>query len=110
MKEKIKKALREVYGHEFNTVLEHQYAERIIKRLEEGSMSEKKEWATYNQVLLELKHNIKDALRVRELQYKITEENINPQEVCIDIIESIVAPSPELERLYNKIKNFYDKD
>ena len=44
-------------------------------------------------------------LKVKELQYKLT-ENINPNEVCIEVIEALKDQSPELERLYYKIRNF----
>jgi hypothetical protein len=44
-------------------------------------------------------------LKVKELQYKLTEEE-NPREVIIEVIEDVKGLTPELERLYNKIKNF----
>ena len=69
-------------------------------------MTDKRKWITYNQVLLELKHNIKDMLKVKELQYKLTEENTNPRISCIDVLDSLKNRSDELERLYNKIRNF----
>ena len=60
---KIKQLLREQYG-DFNTHLEHIYEDKITENLATGSKHEKEEWATYNQVILELKHSIKDHLRV----------------------------------------------
>jgi hypothetical protein len=100
-KKKIKEALREFYG-EFETFLDKKYEKEIIKNLHGGKRTE---WATYNQVLLELKYNIKDALRVKELQYRITDQE-NPNHVCIDIISKLENISPELERLADKIRNF----
>lgn len=104
LKEKIKIALRERYG-DFNTYLEHEYENKITETLILGDVEEKKAWATYNQVMLELKNNLKDNLKVKELQYMLTEET-DPNEVCIQVIEDIKSKTPELERLYYKIKNF----
>lgn len=113
LRDKIKTELRKTYG-EFDTYLEHKYEETIIeklyeadgsKTLNEDELSIKKAWATYNQVIIELKHNIKDMLRVKELQYRLTDVE-NPNKVCIEVIQGVESRSPELERLYNKIKNF----
>ena len=68
--------------------------------------NDREKWATYNQVLVELKHNIKDMLKVKELQYKLTEDDSNPTISCIDVLDSLKNRSDELERLYNKIRNF----
>lgn len=105
IKNKIRKTLREVYG-DFETYLEHEYENRLTEHIFSDSPKDKQKWATYNQVLLELKHNIKDMLKVKELQYKLTEENSNPTISCIDVLDSLKYRSEELERLYNKIKNF----
>lgn len=104
IKEKIRLALREHYG-EFNSYLEHEYEDKITENLILGDSEEKKAWATYNQVMLELKNNLKDTLKVKELQYKLTDD-ADPNEVCIEIIETLDSKTPELERLYYKIKNF----
>jgi hypothetical protein len=101
---KIRQALREQYG-EFDTHLENIYAEKVTDNLASGSKKNKEAWSTYNQVVLELKHSIKDNLKVKELQYKLTDE-FNPNEVCIEVIKDIKNPSLELERLYIKIMNF----
>ena len=37
--------------------------------------------------------------------FKLT-ENSDPNEACIEVIETYNYKTPELERLYNKIKNF----
>lgn len=104
LKGKIKDKLREVYG-DFQTYLEYEYENQIAENLYSGTKESKKEWLTYNQVILELKHNLKDMLKVKELQYKLTEGE-EPQKVCIDFMENIKTKSPELERLYYKIRNF----
>lgn len=104
LKTKIRKVLRDHYG-EFNTLLEHEYENKLIEILIIGDVNHKREWVTYNQVILELKNNLKDMLKVKELQYKLT-ENLNPSEVCIEILETLQFRTPELERLYNKIRNF----
>ena len=103
-KDNIRIALREVYG-EFNTYLEHEYENYVTENLYEGSISDRKKWVTYNQVIIELKNNLKDTLKVKELQYKLT-ENTNPTDVCLEVLEAIKSKTPELERLYNKIMNF----
>jgi hypothetical protein len=101
---RIKTALRERYG-EFQTFLEHEYEEVITERLMKGEYCVKDEWATYNQVILELKDNVKNMMLVKELQYRLT-DNENPNTVCIDVIKKSVANTPELVRLYQKIVNF----
>jgi hypothetical protein len=104
LKAKIREVLRCQYG-DFETILEHQYEDKLTKTLIVGNKTLREEWATYNQVILELKHSLKDMLRVKELQYKLTEED-DPREVIIEVIENVKVLTPELERLYNKIKNF----
>ena len=94
----------EHYG-EFNSVLEHQYESLLTKNLIDGDVQSKREWLTYNQVILELKNSLKDMLRVKELQYKLTEDS-NPNDVCISVMESVKNRTPELDRLYQKIMNF----
>jgi hypothetical protein len=104
LKDKIRSELKKQYG-EFETILEHQYEDKLTQNLIDGSINKKRAWITYNQVILELKYSLKDTLRVKELQYKLT-ENTNPNEVIIDVIEGIKTYTPELERLYYKIRNF----
>ena len=104
LKGKIKKILRESYG-DFNTNLESEYQNKFTEVLIEGSKIRKNEWVTYNQVIVELKHNIKDNLRVRELLYRLTDKE-DPNNACIDVIKEVKNQSPELERLYYKIINF----
>jgi hypothetical protein len=104
LRTKIRAALMEHYG-EFNSVLEHQYESLLTKNLIDGDVQSKREWLTYNQVILELKNSLKDMLRVKELQYKLTEDS-NPNDVCISVMESVKNRTPELDRLYQKIMNF----
>lgn len=104
LKAKIRSVLREHYG-EFATNLEHEYESKLTTNLIEGDIQKKKAWLTYNQVILELKHSLKDMLKVKELQYRLTED-ANPNDVCIEVIEPVIDRSPELERLYYKIRNF----
>jgi len=104
LKAKIRKSLRKEYG-EFSTYLEHKYEDTITENLIIGNWDKKIAWATYNQVILELKKSLRNTLKVRELQYKLT-DNVNPNEVCIEVMEDIKFQSPELERLYNKISSF----
>lgn len=104
IRDKIRKALKEQYG-DFETYLEHVYEDKLTENLAQGNLHDKKAWVTYNQVVLELKHSIKDHLKVKELQYKLT-ENVDPTNVCIEVIRGVKHQSPELERLYYKIRNF----
>jgi len=104
LKTKIITVLKEFYG-EFETNLEHQYENKLTENLISGAKNKRKQWATYNQVILELKHSLKDNLLVKELQYKLTDEG-NPNEIIIETIERVKTFTPELERLYYKIKNF----
>ena len=104
LKTKIKSKLREVYG-DFQTYLEYEYGNQITENLFSGTNESKEEWLTYNQVILELKHNLKDMLKVKELQYRLT-ESVQPREDCMDFMEGIKTKTPELERLYYKIRNF----
>lgn len=103
LKAKIRLVLKETYG-EFNTYLELEYENKVIENLLMGDLDKQKAWATYNQVILELKHSLKDTLRTKELQYRLT-DNSNPNEVCIDVLENVKYVTPELTRLYEKIKN-----
>jgi hypothetical protein len=104
LKDKIRQVLREHYGN-FETMLEHDYEDKVTTYLFEGDIEIKDAWSTYNQVILELKNTLKDMLKVKELQYKLTEDT-NPSSVCIEVIEGIHDKSPELKRLYEKIKTF----
>lgn len=101
---KIREVLKEQYGS-FETHLEHVYEDKLTENLAQGNIKNKKAWLTYNQVVLELKYSIKDNLKVKELQYKLT-ENSDPNQVCIEVIKDVKHRSPELERLYYKIVNF----
>jgi hypothetical protein len=105
IKDKIRKVLKEHYG-DFDSVLERQYEIKLTNNLLVGDLDDKKAWVTYNQVILELKHALKDVLKVKEIQYKIT-DNLDPKEVIIEVIEPVKTFTPELERLYLKIKSFY---
>jgi hypothetical protein len=104
IKTKIRSALREQYG-DFDTNLEHEYETKLTENLIIGDINKKRAWLTYNQVILELKHSLKNTLKVRELQYKLTDDS-DPNEVCISVMEDIKNQTAELERLYNKIANF----
>ena len=105
IKTKIRKKLVEAYGEPFNSYLEHEYEKKITENLINGDLKSRKEWVTYNQVILELKHNLKDALRVKELQYRLTDKGL-PSKSCVEVIEGVKLLSPELYRLYEKIINF----
>lgn len=105
LKPKIRKILREHYG-EFETYLEHKYEEVLTENLITGSTKVKEAWATYNQVVLELKNSIRNTLKLKELQYKLTDSS-NPNDMCIEVIADIKDVSPELKRLYEKIKTLY---
>ena len=89
IKAKIREALKSQYG-EFETHLEHIYEDKVTESLAGGSLNEKIAWVTYNQVILELKHSINDSLRVKELQYKLTDK-LDPNQVCIEVLKKVKA-------------------
>jgi len=105
LKTKIKETLREHYG-EFETYLEHRYEEVLTENLITGSTKIKEAWVTYNQVVLELKNTLKNTLKLKELQYKLTEDS-NPTKMCIEVMGDVKNLSPELKRLYDKINIMY---
>lgn len=96
--------LKEQYGN-FDSILEHEYEDKLTNILLTGTINEKKAWVTYNQVILELKTTPNNDIKIKELQYKLT-ENGNPNDICIEVIKTLINKTPELERLYNKIVNF----
>ena len=100
----IRTELQRYYGN-FETLLEHHYEEKIVNKLLIEDYSTKHEWATYNQLLLEIKHNLKNILLAKELQYRLT-DNENPSQACIDVIKKSIISTPELNRLYDKILSF----
>jgi len=103
LKLKIRKVLKEYYG-EFNSFLEIEYENKLTENLIVGDYKTKRAWVTYNQVILELKFSLHDNLRVKQLQYRLT-ENSDPNLECIKVIEEVKSLTPELTRLYEKIKN-----
>jgi hypothetical protein len=106
LEDRIREVLRNHYG-ESNTMLEMEYEHKFIQTLMEGEDETRSKWATYNQVILEYKHHMKDINKVKELQYRLTDVE-DPKQVCMDVIDDTQFKSPELQRLYEKIKNFID--
>lgn len=104
VKAKIKRILREHYGS-FSTNLEKEYEDKITSVLLESDDDIRHEWATYNQVILELKKHFDSNLRVKELLYRLT-EGCDPSKECITVIEKVKNMTPEMRRLYDKIKLF----
>ena len=104
LKVKIRQVLNEQYGG-FKSDLEHEYEIKLTENLMTKSIKKRKVWATYNQIILELKHSIKDMLKVKEIQYKLTDEN-STNDSIVESVEGVKTFTPELERLYYKIKNF----
>jgi len=103
LKLKIRNVLKEHYG-EFNSFLEIEYENKLTENLIVGDDKTKRAWVTYNQVILELKFSLHDILRVKQLQYNLT-ENTNPNLECMKVIEDVKTLTPELTRLYEKIQN-----
>ena len=101
---KIREVLKQHYG-EFKTNLEHQYEDKITENLSSDSFQNRDTWATYNQVLLELKHSLKDMLRVKAVLYHLTDDS-EPNQAIIQVMEDVKTSNPEMERLYWKIMNF----
>lgn len=102
LKIKIRDVLKEYYG-EFNSFLEIEYENKLTENLIIGDYKTKNAWATYNQVILELKFSLHDNLKVKQLQYNLT-ENSDPNLECLKVIEEVEILTPELTRLYEKIK------
>jgi len=100
---KIREELNKHYGS-FDSMLEHEYETKLTKNLISGTLEDKRTWVTYNQVILELKNSLNDMIRVKELQYKLTED-IVPNEAIVEVLEDVKCMSPEIERLYYKIRN-----
>lgn len=96
--------LRENYGS-VETYLDKKYVNTMTDNLLTEKIKDKQNWITYNQVILEIKNNLKDSLKLKELQYRLT-DNENPKLACMDVLETIQKKTPELERLYYKIRNF----
>lgn len=103
LKLKIRNVLKEHYG-EFNSFLEIEYENKLTENLIVGDDKTKRAWVTYNQVILELKFSLHDILRVKQLQYSLT-ETTNPNLECMKVIEEVKTLTPELTRLYEKIQN-----
>jgi len=104
MKARIREILQTQYG-DYDSYLEVKYKNKILETLNTNNKKKAQAWLTYNQVVLELKHNIKDSLKWRELQYRLTDAE-NPNRACLDVLSDIKKNTPELERLYYKIMNF----
>jgi len=104
LKEKIRLELEKVYG-QYEKGLESTYSDKIIYEIMSNPYNEKLEWSTYNQVIIELKHNLSLRLKLKELLYRITDEE-NPTDACISVLEKITNKTPELIRLYEKVKTF----
>ena len=107
MEQRIRSVLREHYGV-FKTTLENLYEDTITENLLIDDDIHRLEWATYNQVILELKKNLKkNHQKIQELQFKLSNDD-DPNQVCIEVIQDVDFVSEELERLYYKIHNFID--
>lgn len=104
IKNKIKSVLIENYG-EFVSVLEVQYFEKLSEKLSSNSTVEQNIWATYNQVILEVKRNFNDTLLLQKLLYVLSDDEIT-NDYVLNIIDNIEEKTPELDRLHIKIKNF----
>jgi hypothetical protein len=104
IRDKIRLLLREQYG-DFSTYLEHVYETKLTDHLAFGNKKKKEKWVTYNQVVLEVKNEIKDKLILEKLQYHLTDK-VDPNIVCIDVIREVKNPTQELDRLYHKILGF----
>lgn len=103
---RIREVLNE-YNGLFSTALEMQYESKLVDSLMRESYDMKHEWATFNQVVIELKNNLHEHQLAKELQYRLSDYE-SPKNACIDVISHTKSVSPELQRLYEKIQNFND--
>jgi hypothetical protein len=101
---RIRSTLKENYG-DFVSDLEIEYENKVTEKLLNGDLKDREIWLTYNQVVLELKHNLRDTISTKELLYKLTDDDVEYSEVCVEKISSLIVKSEELERLYYKLKN-----
>lgn len=104
LEDRIRDVLRNHYG-EFTTELELVYEDKLINSLLEDDNHNRNRWSTYNQVILEFKIVMKDYVKVKELQYRLTDKE-DPDNVCMEVITKSHTKTPELQRLYEKIMNF----
>ena len=107
MQTKIKAVLHECYG-DFETSLETLYEDTIVENLLNDSWEHKQMWATYNQVVLELKDSQIHDHKYKELLFRLSNLE-EPNKICIDIINESGVLTDELERLYYKINQFSDE-
>ncbi len=73
---RVREVLREFYGGDFETILEIEYENKITNELLNESFENKHKWATYNQVVLELKKVIYEDYLSSKLQYLLTDNVI----------------------------------
>jgi uncharacterized protein YdiU (UPF0061 family) len=104
IKDKIKTVLKDTYG-EFTSFLETEYEVKLTEKLSSNSITERKIWATYNQIIIEVKCNQNNDLILKELLYILTENEINNESILF-VIDKIENKTKETDRLFNKIKNF----
>lgn len=104
IKSKINEQLILVYGP-FETYLDNVYFEVLTEKLLLGDYTSRHEWLTYNQVVLELKYNVKDPITAKKIQYNLT-DNQPPKFILINLLKKLKHRSAELNRLYFKILNF----
>ena len=86
-------------------MLESQYKTVMLQKLSSKNRNQVRAWLTYNQVILELRDSLKNSLKTKELQYRLTDGE-NPNMACLDVMTEFKSESPELTRLYEKIMNF----
>lgn len=104
LEDKIKLNLEEVYGS-YEDGLEAVYENKIIYEILTNTYDKKLEWATYNQVIIELKRNSDLQIYLKELLYRITDDE-DPIDACVSVLTKTYSMNSELSRLYDKIKKF----
>lgn len=105
IKEKIEESLDLNVGSE-QTRLNKEYKDKITFKLINNNKTQKRKWATYNQLVIEL-NELGLFTKKKELQYKLTnDDHGDPKKICSKLIENIGDLTDELKRLYIKIKGF----
>lgn len=84
--------------------LEKDYEDKLVSELSSNDANKRRKWITYNQLVVELKMHFYE--KHKELQYKLTDNSFNPTNACIWAVNELNHTTDEIERLYNKIKDF----
>lgn len=95
------KMLKETYG-EFESYVENVYLKTIINKIMKSNVDEVRLWLTLNEIITQFKINKEDKT-TKNLQYLITEKNINKVEILLILDYNNLINNNEITRLKNKL-------